>query len=217
MGRPTYLQRRIGIYYIVRKVPVAARLSLGKQYVKRSLKTCDFATAKAKMWPILGQLEAEFAAGAEDKVDHSSCPLLLTSTLSEVVEAWIADRSSRWSQSMKDDVSFVMPEVIRIIGNKPVGQIFRTDIRSMKDKVSRIPKNFSKLKITRDRTIDEAILIGERNKLRRLSNASVNRYIGHLHTFMSWCVNEQIVQSNPAKGLLTPRIRRHADHQCRKH
>lgn len=213
MGKPTYLQRRNGVYYVTRKVPKISQISLKKQYVKRSLRTTDYSVAKIKMWKVLQELESLFDSGAEDKVDHRSSPPLLTSPLSEVIEAWIADRSGRWSQSMKDDVGFVMPVVIRIIGNKPVSEISRADVRSMKDKVSRLPKNFTKLRLTRNRTIDDAILAGELKRLPRLSNASVNRYIGHLHTLMEWCVHEQIILTNPAKGLLTPRIRRHSEHQ----
>lgn len=213
MGKPTYLHRRNGVYYIIRKVPVAARLSVGKQYVRRSLGTTDYSIAKAKLWEALHDLEKQFSAGAEDKVDQRSYPPLLTKLLSEVIEAWISDRTGRWSQSMKDDVGFVMPVVVRIIGDKPVKEVSRLDVRSMRDKVSRLPRNFTKLRSTRNRSIDDAILIGERMKLPRLSNASINRYIGHLHTFMEWCVHEQIVHSNPAKGLFTPRIKRHSEHQ----
>jgi len=96
------------------------------------------------MWKFLQDLDAQFYNGAEDNVDHRSCPSLLTSPLSEVIEAWINDRSGRWSQSMKDDVGFVMPVIVRIIGDRPVKEITRANVRSMKDKVSKLPKNFTK-------------------------------------------------------------------------
>jgi hypothetical protein len=154
MGKPTYLQRRNGIYYVFRKVPVAARLSFGKQYVRRSLRTSDYSIAKARLRDALQDLEKQFSADAGDKVDHGSCPHLMTKQLSEVIEVWISDRSVRWFQSMKDEVGFVMPVVLRFIGKKPVTEISRPDVRAMRDKVSRLPKNFTKLSSTRNRSID---------------------------------------------------------------
>lgn len=215
MPRPSYLYRRNGVYYVVRRVPLDLVKIFGKQLVRRSLRTSDASLARRRAWAELIEIEREFGRWFESDVAHASGPYLPTKSLSEAIEAWIVDRSPRWSSKMRDDVDFVMPVILKILGDRPVSRITRTEVRGLKSVVSKLPANFSKLRLTRDRPIPEVVRLAEAHSLRLLSTASINRYVGHTHSLFEWCCQEQIIGSNPAKGLSDPRRKRHSEHQPR--
>ncbi|MEM7268086.1 MAG: DUF6538 domain-containing protein [Pseudomonadota bacterium] len=201
MPRPSYLYRRNGTYYVVRRVPTELVNQYGKQSVRRSLKTADFSAARRQSWAELTQIEGEFWRWFESNVTHGSGQQLSTKTLSVAIKDWIVDQSPHWSSKMMGDVAFVMPVVLSIRRDRPAARIKRAEIRDMKATVSRLPTKFNKLRLIHSRSIPEVIRVAEAHRLHRLSTASVNRYIGHTNSLFEWYVREQIMGSNPAKVI----------------
>ena len=211
MPRLPYAVRHRGRFYAQVRVPADLRNLYGKQILRRSLKTSEYRVALQRLPTALGEIRAEFEHARGSDVSPR-CITRCISILSEAVEAYKTDRKSRWSWKMTVETNFVLGTLIAAIGDKPLAEIERADLRAYRDLARRLPPNFTKRRETRGKPLLEVAEVAERLGWPTVSRGTLNRYTGHAHALFEWLVNEHLIERNPAKGLSVSRGEGHAEH-----
>ena len=214
MPRLPYSVRRSGRYFARIKVPVGLQKTFGKKELRRSLRTCEYAVAAQRLPTVLAELRCEFDRLRRAQVDHVGGHGGVT-LLSEAVEAFKADRRPRWSQKMIIETDYVLGIVLEVLGDRPLVEIQRSDLRAYRDLVRRLPPNFRKRKEMRGKTLKQIAEIAEAACMPTVSRGTLNRYVGHAHSLFHWLENEQIVAKNLAKGLSVAKTEGHSESEDR--
>jgi integrase len=90
---------------------------------------------------------------------------------------------------------------VEIIGNIHISQLKHSHGRTFKGKISKLPPNRNKIRMFRDKPINEVIKINKKRNGETLSITTVNHHIQHLSTFFNWMRRNFDVQINPMEGI----------------
>jgi integrase len=90
---------------------------------------------------------------------------------------------------------------VEITGNIHISQLKHSHGRTFKGKISKLPPNRNKIRMFRDKPINEVIKINKKRNGETLSITTVNHHIQHLSTFFNWMRRNWDVQINPMEGI----------------
>jgi integrase len=122
--------------------------------------------------------------------------------LSAVIEEFLKDGQQRWRQKSKMEIEYSLKVAVDIIGDLLLDDINREVLKDYKAKLQKLPANFTKNPIYRNKTISE-ILVMEISK--PMSATSVNKHISWITCVLNYALKEEYILRNPAVGLKVQR------------
>lgn len=130
--------------------------------------------------------------------------------ITEIINKYLDDKLS--NRSIKKvsipDYQKRLFNLVEILGDVYINDITREDVRKFRDILIQLPPNRTKSKKYRDKSIEEMLKMKIGKKL---STKTVNTSLEAVSSLFEWCVKEQIVSTNPAKGLQIKDERRDVD------
>ncbi|WP_199084657.1 site-specific integrase [Bosea sp. ASV33] len=124
--------------------------------------------------------------------------------LSEAIKQYDAAVISLSSNGLKhiEDVRTRLFVFLTFVGDKPVRDVSRDDIKIFRDHLERLPDRAA----TRFKTLDvrEAIALNAKRKppVRPIGPVTINlKYLGPVHRFLDWLVDEEKIERNPGEGI----------------
>lgn len=141
-------------------------------------------------------------AVSELSVLSVSASLSTEKLLAEYKQAKLSEGA--WRVSSLPDHENRLRYLIEIIGNKPVQEISRADMKHVKEILQKLPPNRTRSPRYRGKSISELVLMSHE---KTLNVKTVNIIMEALASFFEWCVREEYINKNPAKFLQTRDIR----------
>ncbi|MCK2053799.1 site-specific integrase [Methylobacterium sp. 37f] len=123
-------------------------------------------------------------------------------SVKELISRYRADREIAHGRESTDrKYSHVFRALEEALGpSRLVQNIRREDCRAVRDFLARVPSNASK-RFPR-LSLAKAIEAAEINGVARLSPTTVASYMNNLSALLNWAVQEELIERNPAKGLV---------------
>ncbi len=112
--------------------------------------------------------------------------------------ARIKQEDGAWKAHSVADHMQRLNTVVEILGDRPVSDLTRKDMRDYRDTLRQLPPNRSRSSKYSKMTIKEIVASKPPHKL---SVKTVNVTVEAVASFLEWCVREEILEKNPGKGL----------------
>lgn len=228
MSRYPYLVNRNGHYYFRIAIPLSLVPIVQRKEFILSLRTKDIQEAKGRSLAVLNLVQGAFLNIATSKVEFDSYLLQHLSRLS-----FYTERKGHQSLSLvklspietkmivaEDKISTVFTQYLRecegnrsktialknaalnlwikIIGDFPVKEISKAEVRKFKTSLMILPSNFQKK--FRGQSLSALKTVTE---CKTLSVPTVNNYLGHIGSFINWCIkNGHYEKNNPFLGMM---------------
>jgi integrase len=126
-------------------------------------------------------------------------------TLGELIARYQADKGAGWSGKTRDGYILIFRALNEALGEQtPVASVDRDDCRRVRQILTDLAPNYTKLPATRGRAMEEAATISRELGLPRRKPESVNSYLNNLAALMNYAENEGLIAKSPAKGLMLP-------------
>lgn len=121
-------------------------------------------------------------------------------TFEDIVQRHLSEgkRAGLWAEKTQREKREALALLGEITGSKAVSSLAKADARHVKEVLQKLPKNRNKSPATRDLSFEEML------KLPGLPLASVrtlNAYLSHYQTFLSWAVQQGYAETNVFDGL----------------
>ena len=132
-----------------------------------------------------------------EKLEHQTLPITSQSTnktqsflLSELTEKFISEKKINWGDKQKESNEHkdYRPKIflfIEIVGNKQGNQLTKQDVIKYKESLFKIPRNKSKVKIYRDKSVTE-LINSEIPENDLLSKTTVKNHFVVIGAFLDW-------------------------------
>ena len=119
---------------------------------------------------------------------------------SELIEKYAASKISdkKWRARTVNDHKNRLYRLVEILGDKPITQYSRDDMRYMRDTLRRLPPNRKYAKEYQGKSISELLCMKHE---KTLSIKTVNDTIEDISGMFTWATRELYLQVNPARGL----------------
>lgn len=142
--------------------------------------------------------------------NHSEILKVKKYKITEIINKYLDDKLSneRISKESFPDTQRRLFNLVDILGDVYINDITREDVRKFRNILTQLPPNRAKSKVYRDKSIEEILKIKIDKKL---SPKTVNICLEAVSSLFEWCVKEQIILMNPAKGLQIKDERRDGD------
>jgi integrase len=232
LKRPSGLHLRGSTFYLRRWVPQDLQAIVGRAEIWKSLRTDSRLCATRRFPSVSAQIEAEFerlrhqagltidsvilgpnaddlrvtfdSLGGEAGRPREQQVEKFEPSLGEIYERYVGDPTHSWAASTRQAYETTRSVVVDILGAAtPVKTLARSDVRTLIDALRVLPKNA--VKIFPKLTLRQAAAHGRANpSLERISTANANAYLSNFSTFLNWCVGEELVVKNAARGLRLP-------------
>ena len=148
------------------------------------------------------------AAGAPQAAPDA--PPLAVTPLAEVVEAFASDhlRRGKWTPKTEILNRGILAVVVGLLGDKPIGEVSKADVRAFGDSLIQYPANAAKL--FPGATPKEALERAKGRAVESLAPRSVNRYQQQARSLFLWATDNDYLRVNPfaiLKDVAEPRAR----------
>jgi len=218
----SYLWKRQDTYYYRIKVPIDLSPLFPCRIIRISLRSKDLNAARIAAASIHKKVQINFALLRSDSVDAEQADGLIKAMLpsgkkfrvvdavtvsddspmlSEMINAYIADRSARWGAKTKLEFTCQYELLLRLLGDRRICSYIRSDLVECRDKLRKLPANFTKKSKYKNVAIDELCLIEHSETLKA---TTVNCYISLLSALFKWMERNSYIDANIASGLLIP-------------
>lgn len=119
---------------------------------------------------------------------------------SEAMERYIGQKlqDGEWREHSVRDHRGRLEEFLIIIGDKPIKEITRLDMRHFRETLRRLPPNRSRVKDFKNKTILELLEIKHD---KTLNVKTINIYVESISGMLAWYVREGLLDANPATHL----------------
>jgi hypothetical protein len=108
-------------------------------------------------------------------------------TLGELIARYEKDRGAGWSGKTRDGYVLIYRSLKELLGeHTAAASINREDCRRVREILADLAPNYTKLRSTRGRTMEEAAKISRELNLPRLKPESVNSYLNNLAALMNY-------------------------------
>lgn len=140
---------------------------------------------------------ASISSGTEFNASTSAINAMPLEDVAEryMQELEVAQALAAKTAAEKRDALALLTE---LTGNKPPALMTKSDARSVKDAVMKLPKNRSKNPATRDLPLRETL---EFQGVQRISPRTMNVYIGHMQSMFTWAVSNGYANENIFTGM----------------
>ena len=127
---------------------------------------------------------------------NKSAAILFSEAMEKYVQAKLIE--GRWKQTSLPDNRHRLEVFLEIVGDKPILEISRVDLRSFRDMLMRLPPNYSRTKKYEGMTIAEIV---KTKPEKTLSEGTVNTIVGAVANMLEWLVLEGYLSNNVGKQL----------------
>jgi hypothetical protein len=128
--------------------------------------------------------------------DGEACP-----TLAEVYKRYMDDPTNGWTETTRQAYQTTHALVVSVLGAElAIADVSRVEVRQLIEVLRFLPKNSVKIfpKLSPLQASDR----GRADvNIEKISTANANSYLGNFSTFMNWCVREELIARNPARGF----------------
>ena len=135
-------------------------------------------------------------AQSPQQVSTAQQSLLFSEAMEKYIEANL--RSNKWKTDTVRDIKNRLSFFIKIIGDKPIQDIIREDMRLFVENLQRLPPNHTKFEQYVGKSISEII---DMSPEQTLSVKTINTITGAVAALLGWCVQEGLLSNSPAQGL----------------
>jgi integrase len=133
-------------------------------------------------------------------------PLLYSKAVEIYITAKLKEQS--WKETNVREIRTRLNNVLDIVGDKPLAEISRNDMRIFMETLQQLPPNRTKKKEYKGKTIKEILAM---KPAETLNVATINTIMEAVSTLFEWHIRESHTQYNPAKGLKVNDKRRPID------
>lgn len=121
--------------------------------------------------------------------------------LSKLIETYCETKikDGAWTRRALSDHRNRVVSLLRIIGDKPIGDITRQDMRKFRDTLQSLPPRWNALVEKSGFSIEEFVKQGGYKTT--LSIKSINIIVEAISGMFSWAIREDLIDRNPAQGL----------------
>ena len=226
---PIGMSMRGSRFYHRRRLPSDVRRLTGKAEIWRSLRTDSLKVALRRLPSVAARVEAEIeyvrlSGGLtvdaaligplpDDQVERREAiqPALVPNietgsslTPAEAYQRYINDPTRSWSPSTREAYETCRKLSIAVIGGEvSIASIGRAHCRDLLDVLRFLPRDASKRfpRLSPREASDHA---RQRGDIKTISAANANSLMSNLSSFLNWCVAEELLGRNPARGLRLP-------------
>lgn len=142
----------------------------------------------------------------KDPVTKSEVKYKLSVIFEKYINSKLAD--NRISEESVQDIRGRLSYLYDILGDIFIDDVSREDMRNFRDTLIKLPPNRTRIREYRNKSIKEIL---EMKKDKTISSKTVNIVLEAVSSLFEWCLKEQILQYNPAKGLQIKDERRDGD------
>ena len=126
--------------------------------------------------------------------------------LSELIEQYLNDPSSRRSEKTKDGYRQIIRVMEDVFGSEtPIAEIDRSKCREVQQVIMYLPPNATKLKGYKSLTPSKAAEKAKNENVAPLAVKTANNALNNMSSIFEWAVQEGCLENNPAKRLRLPR------------
>lgn len=104
-----------------------------------------------------------------------------------------------WAQKTIPDQKRTMHWFLSVIGeNQPLAAIDKQAMKHFRDLLQNLPPNFAKQSSLKSMSL---VQLAKANKGKTLTAKTADKYLGFVHAFLKWCVDEDHLSANPSSGV----------------
>ena len=207
-----HLTKRSNTYYFRIRIPQDLYNYFPTDEIKKSLRTRSLPAAKILCSSLDDKFQKAFALLRSGFVNEEQlCGMIAellpqritnnrNNTLSRLIELYIEEKSTKWTARTTTEFSQYLSVLLSLLGDKPISNISRSDCLSCRTMLQTLPPNFSKKKQFKGMTPRQISTVNDNDVT--LNDKTINKYLTLLSSFFKWAIRQQIINSNPAEGLL---------------
>jgi integrase len=173
----------------------------------------DLQSALAELRSVVAEHRGGVNSGAAPSVDAASVAEAileaerarwsaeLLSTMVEVYQTKVL-KNDKGGLKHIEDVKKRLANFVEFIGDKPVRDVSREDLKTYRDHLDQLPKNYELHFGTSDMRKAIALNKKRRERIDTLNSKTINlKYIGPVRRLFAWLVDETKIERNPAAGI----------------
>lgn len=120
--------------------------------------------------------------------------------IEEVVESYLSEgqRGDLWVTKTLKEKREALALLSMLLNGRVIQSITKSDARTVKDKISNLPKNRNKSPLTKDLDLETML---ELKGVPKVAVRTLNGYMSHFQTFFKWAVDQGYAQDNVFDGM----------------
>jgi len=136
-----------------------------------------------------------------NSVGYNTPPLnhLQSTSLSKGLDLFIGEKGDIRDKT-EDEIRTSIKFLIECFGDIPIGEITKEKSNIIKSHIKNYPKNRTKLPQYRDKDF-HSLMEMKIPQQDIIHLTTINKHLGHLSSFMIWCVNNGYCNTNPFTGM----------------
>jgi len=136
-----------------------------------------------------------------EPTSHQTTPLnsLQSTSLSKGLDLFIGEKEDIRDKT-EDEIRTSVKFLTECFGDIPIGEITKEKSNIIKSHIKNYPKNRTKLPQYRDKDFHSLMEMKIPQK-DIIHLTTINKHLGHLSSFMIWCVNNGYCNTNPFTGM----------------
>ena len=136
-----------------------------------------------------------------EPTSHQTTPLnsLQSTSLSKGLDLFIGEKEDIRDKT-EDEIRTSVKFLTECFGDIPIGEITKEKSNIIKSHIKNYPKNRTKLPQYRDKDFHSLMKMKIPQK-DIIHLTTINKHLGHLSSFMIWCVNNGYCNTNPFTGM----------------
>lgn len=215
--KASYLRYKNGVYYVRVRIPKDLKHLIPNNEITKSLKTSEKRLAILLAKDYIYQINRKFVLLRTGYLDDQQkqqmvatvvkpkpAPEIQTNrrTLSMIKDEFLIEGQQKWRQKSKMEVEYSLKLVVDVMGDMDLDDLNREALKDYKAKLLKLPANFSKNPLYRDKTIKQLLAM---DNTKPMSLTSVNKHITWLSSMLNYALKEEYIIRNPAIGLKVQR------------
>lgn len=211
------LPRPSGIYAVRICIPQRFQLRLGKRELHISTGHKSLAAAKISSLPLVYEwkrtfLEWDGLAISSEMSATKSQVITNNKTLgangpelraSELLARFTEIKSSHWGEEQRKKMTAMCGMFVELMEDPCIGAISRSTLREFRKRLLALPENIYQ---TRRRysagSVSELAGLVKKHRLSTMKERTADSYLSRVGEMLGWAVREQILEVNPALGIV---------------
>ena len=124
---------------------------------------------------------------------------LKSSSVSKCIDVFMSEKGDLRERSIQENRSS-LNLIIECFGDIPIGTLDREKASLLKSKIKELPKNRSKNPKYREKDFHELVKMKVPSD-EAIHTTTINKYLGNLSSFLTWCVNNGYSNTNVFSGM----------------
>lgn len=123
--------------------------------------------------------------------------------LSEAIYRYIEDKKALgcWKPRSAHQVETTLRDFKLIVSDQPLTAITKPTIAAYRQKYAKLPANRNKLIQYKGKSIDEILAMPD---VKPIDGTTLRNNLGRVSPFFAWCVDNELIKTNPAEGITKP-------------